>query len=194
MEGPGAFVCADFAEAIHNNAEAVGIRAGWVSLTFEGTSEGHALNAFETADRGLVYIDCTNSGSPAGQGKGPPSWDAIAYIEKGKKYGVLTVGRVIVVKDYYYPLEYSFYADCEKAWQEYAIKLKAYNEGVDKFNRETGGRVFYFGSPEAGRFSTWKDELASQEKELENLKEKTGDRWLESEYSSYLVKSVIIHW
>jgi hypothetical protein len=32
------------------------------------------------------------------------------------------------------------------------------------------------------------------EKELESLAGKAGDRWLESEYSSYLVKSVNIHW
>jgi hypothetical protein len=165
-----------------------------VSLTFEGTKEGHALDAFETSDRGLVYIDCTNSGNTNSQGKGLPGWDAIAYIEKGKKYGVLTIERVLAVKYNYYPLEYNFYNDCEKAWQEYEIQLKAYNEEVDRFNREIGNRVYIFGSPEAGQISVWKEELASKEKELESLKEKAGDRWLESEYSSYLVKSVNIHW
>ncbi len=192
--GPGAFVCADFAEAVHNNAEAAGLRAAWVSLTFEGTKEGHALDAFETSDRGLVYIDCTNSGTTNSQGKGPQTWDAIAYIEKGKKYGVLLVERVLAVQYYYYPLEYDFYAECEKAWQEYETKLRAYNAEVERFNREIGSRVYIFGSPEASRISVWKEELTSQEKELKTLKEKAGDRWLESEYSSYLVKSVMIHW
>ena len=53
------YVCADFAEDVHNNAEAAGIRAAWVSIDFGGNDEGHACNAFETTDRGLVYIDCT---------------------------------------------------------------------------------------------------------------------------------------
>lgn len=58
------FVCADFAEMIHNNAEEAGIRAAYVSLqlgpcTYYPFGGGHTLNAFETTDRGLVYIDCT---------------------------------------------------------------------------------------------------------------------------------------
>jgi hypothetical protein len=192
--GPGAFVCSDFAEAVHNNAEAAGIRAGWVGLTFNGTKEGHALNAFETTDKGLVYIDCTNSGNANSQGSGPQSYDAIAYIEIGKKYGVLLIERVLAVEYDYYPFEYDFYTDCEKAWQEYETKLKAYNDEVDRYNRENSGRVFIIGSSEAQRMLAWKQEILAAERELQSLKEKAGDRWLESEYSSYSVKSVKIHW
>jgi len=60
------FVCADFAETLHNNAEVTGIKAAFVSielgpcLSFPRIG-GHALNAFETTDKGLVYIDCTGS-------------------------------------------------------------------------------------------------------------------------------------
>lgn len=192
--GPDAFVCADFAEEVHNNAEAAGIRAAWVSLTFEGTKEGHALDAFETTDRGLVYIDCTNGSSTNSQGNGAQTWDAIAYIEKGKKYGVLPIERVLAINYDYYPLQYDFYTDCETAWQEYETKLKAYNDDVDRYNRETAGKVFIFGSAEAQRILTWKEQLQAAERELESLKAKAGGRWLESEYSSYLVKSVNIHW
>jgi hypothetical protein len=60
MKYSSSFVCSDFAEALHNDAEAAGIRAGWVGL--EGCN--HACNIFETTDRGVVYIDCT--GTPAG--------------------------------------------------------------------------------------------------------------------------------
>ncbi len=55
------FVCVDFAEMLHNNAEAAGIRAALVTLDFEGQATGHAINAFNTTDRGLVYIDDTGS-------------------------------------------------------------------------------------------------------------------------------------
>jgi DNA-directed RNA polymerase subunit RPC12/RpoP len=58
------FVCADFAERLHNNAELAGIRAAYVCVdlgpsSYYSLSGGHALNAFQTTDRGIVYIDCT---------------------------------------------------------------------------------------------------------------------------------------
>jgi hypothetical protein len=193
-DGPGAFVCADFAEVVHNNAEAAGIRAAWVSLTFNGTKEGHALNAFETTDKGLVYIDCTNSSSAGTLGNGTRTWDAVAYIEKGKKYGVLLIERVLALEYDYFPFEYDFYIECEKAWQEYKTKFEAHNEEIDRFNKETSGRVFIIGSTEAKKMIAWKEEILAAERELEFLQEKAGDRWLETEYSSYLVKSVNIHW
>jgi len=53
------FVCADFAEMLHNNAEAAGIKAFYVCVDFTEGGFGHALNAFETTDKGLVFVDCT---------------------------------------------------------------------------------------------------------------------------------------
>ena len=55
----GSFVCADFAEVLHNNAEKAGIRAAWVAIDFSSGGVGHANNAFNTTDEGLVYIDDT---------------------------------------------------------------------------------------------------------------------------------------
>jgi hypothetical protein len=60
------FVCADFAEMLHNNAEKSGFRTAYVCVqlgpcAFYSNGGGHALNAFQTTDRGLVSIDCTNS-------------------------------------------------------------------------------------------------------------------------------------
>ena len=55
-------ICADFAERLHNDAEMAGIRCAYVSVTLAGNT-GHACDAFQTTDRGLVYIDDT--GSPA---------------------------------------------------------------------------------------------------------------------------------
>ncbi len=61
----GKFVCADFAERVHNDAESAGIRAAYVCIQVgpsksNPTGGGHALNAFQTIDHGLVYIDCTD--------------------------------------------------------------------------------------------------------------------------------------
>lgn len=47
--------CAGFAEMLHNNAEIAGIRVGYVLAT------NHALNIFQTIDKGFIYIDCTGS-------------------------------------------------------------------------------------------------------------------------------------
>lgn len=62
----GKFTCGDFAEMLHNNAEAAGIRTAIVALELKpaGLAEGvinHSANAFETTDRGMVYIDVTSS-------------------------------------------------------------------------------------------------------------------------------------
>ncbi|AKB78501.1 hypothetical protein MSHOH_2018 [Methanosarcina horonobensis HB-1 = JCM 15518] len=53
------FTCGDFAEMVHNNAEETGIKAAWVCVDFIGSTEGHACNAFNTTDRGLIFVDCT---------------------------------------------------------------------------------------------------------------------------------------
>lgn len=46
-------ICIEYAELLHNNAEAAGIKAGIVLCT------DHAINAFQTTDRGLILIDDT---------------------------------------------------------------------------------------------------------------------------------------
>lgn len=71
------YVCSDFAEDVHNNAEKAGIKAGWVAIRFK-SGPGHACNAFKTTDKGLVYIDCT--GSPSQKG----SFDKVITLKKGK--------------------------------------------------------------------------------------------------------------
>lgn len=51
----GEYVCFEFATEVNNNAEANGIRAAYVRLRFEEWA--HAVVAFETVDRGLVFIE-----------------------------------------------------------------------------------------------------------------------------------------
>jgi len=54
------YMCGSFAEDLHNNAEAKGIRAAFVAVHFD-IGVPHAINAFKTADQDLVYIDATGS-------------------------------------------------------------------------------------------------------------------------------------
>jgi hypothetical protein len=191
--GENAFVCADFAEQVHNNAEAAGIRAGWVSIRFAGTDDGHAINAFETTDRGLVYIDCTN-GRNIQEDDDTKSWDTIAYLETGKKYGILSIDRITESGYDYYSLQYAFYAACEEKWRDYKNALELYNEDVGRFNQEASSKVFIMGSPEERKMTGWENELTRQKETLQNIENELGNSWYQSEFSSCIVESVKIHW
>jgi hypothetical protein len=193
-DGLNAFVCSDFAEEVHNNAEAAGIRAGWAGIQFASMEEGHAVNAFETTDKGLVYIDCTNGRSPEGDTEDAPGWDTVAYIETGKRYGILHIDRVASAPYDYYAFRYDFYLDCEKARLEYEVLLNMYNEEVNDYNREVEGKVYTIGSAEEKRITTWKERLDQQGEYLNQMEEELGKYWYESEFSSLIVEDVYIHW
>jgi len=90
------YVCTDYAEDVHNNAEATGIRASWVGIDFADGGPGHALNAFQTTDKGLVFIDCTEL-------------DTIAYVKKGKELAYIDL-------DTDYSPEYSYYEENKQLW------------------------------------------------------------------------------
>lgn len=58
------FANTDFAERVHNNAEAAGYKCAWVDICFINGGAAHACNAFNTVDFGLVFVDCANYGNP----------------------------------------------------------------------------------------------------------------------------------
>jgi len=78
---PDVYMCGDFAGDVHNNAERAGIRAAYVAI--ELASGNHALNAFKTTDRGLVFIDCT--GLEVSQ-PGPSNRDTTVDVRLGRSY------------------------------------------------------------------------------------------------------------
>ena len=90
------YLCADYARDVHNNAEAAGIRAAWVGIDFEEGGPGHAINAFLTTDKGLVFVDCTG-------------WDAIAYVKIGEPLGKIDLDLALSP-------EYSFYEEFRHIW------------------------------------------------------------------------------
>ncbi len=51
----GEYVCSDFTAQVNSNAEAGGIRVAYVRIRSE--KWGHAVVAFETVDRGLIFIE-----------------------------------------------------------------------------------------------------------------------------------------
>ena len=52
---PGEYVSFDFAVELNNNAELEGIRAAFVTVIFP--EKRHGIVAFETVDRGLIFIE-----------------------------------------------------------------------------------------------------------------------------------------
>jgi len=72
-------ICADYAQRLHNNAEMAGIRCALVSVALDGPTYNHMLNAFETTDRGLIYID--DSGTD-----GSHNVDKAVDVEIGESY------------------------------------------------------------------------------------------------------------
>jgi len=165
-----------------------------VGVRFTGAEKGHAINAFETIDKGLIYIDCTNGRNPSGEDDEIQSWDTVAYIEIGRKYGILHIDRVASSPYDFYTFQYDFYTDCEEAWQDYKNLLEAYNKGVESYNKEISGKVYTIGSPEEQRVSTWAAEIMQQEQTLNRLEKELVTHWYESEFSSYIIEDVYIHW
>jgi len=181
-------MCGSFAETLHNNAEAAGIRAAWVSIELEGQEIGHALNAFVTSDRGLVFIDCTGEDSSslvvAGVEPGSCDYDKVAYVQVGEPYGLVSV-RYAKLPSYLFFSEYS------AAWERYMDDLNRYNALVDEYNSLVGGRTLVAGSPEAGAARRLYGEIQVLRVDLEVQQELLGQcQW----NSLGIVKRVEIYW
>lgn len=183
---PGfAYTCADFAEDVHNNAEAAGIKAAWVSIDFEENDEGHALNAFETTDKGLVYIDCTGRRFfPWSPKYNATSRDTVAYVQMGREYGLIHIAEAKSPS-------YSFYEGYKQKWQEYDKLMSDYNDEVMQYNQEIRWKVYYEGSPELAEIEAWEARLDEKSQELDELGEELGDFWFEP---LGIVKDTQIHW
>jgi len=132
----GSFVCADFSEMLHNNAEVSGIKAAWVSVDFV-VGDGHALNAFNTTDNGLVYVDCTGGFpsqmrikliDPGNEREADREYDKIAYVVRGRRYGLIGIGKAT-------SQEYWFYEEYMEKWDEYDRELETYNRDVKEYNK-----------------------------------------------------------
>ena len=108
----GSFVCGDYAETLHNNAEDAGIRAAYVPVRLN-QEPGHALNAFN-ADGATVFIDAING-------------DKVAYIEVGKDYGVIAL-------DAAGQFTYTYFEGYLTRFEAYREDLIEYNAQVEAYN------------------------------------------------------------
>lgn len=122
-----AYTCVDFSAELYNNAEANGIKCGLVAVNYEEPILGHAFNAFETTDRGIVYIDCTGINETYREA-GYVATDNNVYLQVGSQLGELpdnqTSGN----------LNYAFYADRMEKIDAFKTKLALYNKDVEAYN------------------------------------------------------------
>lgn len=131
--------CENFALALRDAAQDRGFDAGYVSLSYEDESIGHALNAFDTLDHGLIYVE--------------PQKDQIAYVKVGKPFGTIPIEAVkhrfllcpknpndlvdsIGSSTYLGRLfDHAFYENHQKRQACADAALTAYNNAVDDYNR-----------------------------------------------------------
>jgi len=168
----GDFVCGSFAQDVHNNAEKSGIRAAWVAIDLANKPIGHAINAFNTTDRGMVFTDSTGDTAedneaailrPELEENGDAltghSRDRIAYVLKGKELGFISLDTA-QFPDYLY---YEQYRESSREYMallnEYNSKVTSYNSDVQTFNSWVSSRVLMAGSSEARRAEQWKGNL-----------------------------------
>ena len=187
---PGDFVCGSFAQYVHNNAEKAGIRAAWVAIDLANKPIGHALNAFNTTDLGMVFTDSTGDTAEAneaailkpeleenGEAITGHIRDRIAYVVKGKELGFISLD-IAQSPDYSY---YEQYREKSREYtarvNEYNAKVKTCNDDVQAYNAWVSGKVFMAGSSEARKAEQWKSNLQMSQYLLKTAKsemEKSG--------------------
>jgi len=143
--------------------------------------EGHALNAFDTTDKGLIYIDATEA-------------DRVAYVEIGESYGAIPLDEVksdfiacdgdpsdfwrpLTYASHPDPFDYSYYEDYRRRFDFYADTVDAYNDAVDDYNNGRGKRTL-------SQLNDWRDNILELEADLEGAYNEPGD----------MVESVELYW
>lgn len=175
-------VCGDFAEQLHNNAEEKGIRAAIVFIDFKDDPIGHALNAFYTSDKGLVYIDDTPPMIPSPRRN--CDYDSVCYIEIGKPLVSIDIKKAT-------SLDYTFYAKLSEKWDSFDILMKGYNAERDRYNTEISSHDYVYGSPEYDKMKAWDLELDNKLKQINVLGDILPDCWTEP---MGIVDKIEIYW
>ncbi len=81
------FTCADFAVELQNNAESQGLNCGYASMRFYDKDSGHAVDVFNTIDKGLVYVDLTSGKAVVTEGLEPgDTYYNLGVISSVKNY------------------------------------------------------------------------------------------------------------
>ncbi len=177
---PGEFDCEGFAINLRDAAARRGFRSAFVAIGFGEGTVGHALNAFQTTDRGLIYVDVTER-------------DSIAYVEKGKPYGTIVLEGVkatyidcsvrpeafwkqpLGYKQYGGSLfAYAYYEDYSARWAFCDASISAYNAEVQSYNTAVEAFNWGMGSYSYAQLTAWSDRLEAWSENLSALQADLG--------------------
>lgn len=172
------FRCGSYAERIHNNAEAGGIKAAFVVVRFTD-GEYHALNTFNTVDQGPVYVECTGEGllqprvmlregwTMYGE---TSSWDKAAYVEIGKKLGIISLEVASCPSYVCYEQWQQKLQEFRNTQEDYNRDVMAHEVEVRNYSQWLSGRIIYEGTPDASKAYQWYNANESRRRELEARK------------------------
>lgn len=156
------FDCTGFALTLRDHAQAYGIRCAFVEVSFS-EGEGHAFNAFETTDRGLVYVDTIDN-------------DRIAYVEMNRPYGTIHLDGVkfeyiacsgdpaefwapLTYDTHPNPFSYDYYTDYQRRVKFHEESAEAYNKAVADHNKGIAEWSY-------SDLTTWIENLEALEQDL----------------------------
>ncbi len=188
------FDCSGFALTLRDHAIARGFRCAYVKIEFID-GRAHALNAFRTSDKGLVFVDVTGSENRTGYDY---NYDTIAYLKIGEQYGTISLDavrwRYINTGAYRpdefwkpltyithpenstYPLTYDYYIEWQARVKFLDDTIKAYKAAVEEYNRGSGKYSYE-------QLKEWYSNIDALEAEL-------GTSWL----PMGVVKNIEIYW
>ena len=162
----GDFDCDGFAITLRDQASAYGFRCAYVSVSFGEGVVGHSFNAFETTDKGVVYVDVIGS-------------DAIAYVEVWQPYGLISLDAVksevidcagdpskfygsLTQRSYREIFGYDYYID-------YTQRLEFLQDSVEAYNNEVA--EYYNDSTELShsQLKKWLQNIRALEEDLGSI-------------------------
>ncbi len=190
------FDCEGFTITLRDHAWRRGFRSGYVAIGLGEENNGHVLNAFQTTDEGLIYIDNSEQ-------------DTIGYIQIGQVYGTIALDGVketyidcsMPPDQFWKPITYShytgnlfsydYYENYASRDEFYTRSTVAYNEEVADYNSAAnsfnqGGNAYSHSELEA-----WSDRLDSWSANLDKLVEDLGSVRIEPMGT---VRNIEIYW
>lgn len=205
-EYPG-YTCGDFAERLHDNAEFKGIRCGvvgvMINLTNNGkqssldgddslnmtpyasdeTCRGHALDVFNTTDRGLVYVDDTGITSQE-KDQGNSAYDMIVFIQTGSELGEMRIDQAESTNYTYFELKENQFLAYQKKVKEYNNEAIEVNEQIRAYNVNYSAYILdVANNVKSDPYADMLGELGQQKIAMDNKKQELDDRKLSLEQS-----------
>jgi hypothetical protein len=189
------FTCADFARTLHDNAEAGGIRCGFVAIEFydaaidysvydngngkfsppvRSSDIGHGIDVFNTTDRGLVFVDASSQVDYAGESPEV----RITYLVEGKELNGIDI-------EWATNTSYSFYESYRKDYLSLIYDQRKYYNDRNALDAQllASGSATY-------EMKLKNDELNSLAIDL-NLRESRSGPFY---YPQGIVKDYTIYW